>query len=100
MDKHFPNPFEVIDARLSLIEQLLIEIKHGEKTSACDCAGETLGRILNMEQAAEFVGLTKQTLYRKTSANEISHSKQSGRVFFDRKELEAWLLAKRVPTKK
>ena len=56
-------------------------------------------QVMNIEQCAEFVGLKIPTLYRKTSANEIPHFKNCGRVFFQRSEVEAWLLSRKVPTK-
>jgi excisionase family DNA binding protein len=55
-------------------------------------------RVLTFDEAREFLGIAKATLYRKTSAGEIPHSKKMGRVYFDRAELEKWLLGHRINT--
>jgi excisionase family DNA binding protein len=95
------NPFEPLDARLSVIEEALLDLRAAfrKQYGAQQTESNHVGRTLNIQQAAEFVGLTKQTVYRKTSANEIPHFKKSGRVFFDRQELDGWLKSNRVPTK-
>ena len=56
-------------------------------------------RALSIKEAAEFLGVKTVTLYRKTSAGEIPHFKRMGRVYFDRGELENWLLGRKVLTK-
>ena len=95
------NPFEILDARLANIEEILLDLRNAGKRfgEGVHPQGNAVGRTLNINQAGEFVGLTRQTLYRKTSANEIPHFKKAGRVFFDRKELEDWLLSHKVPSK-
>jgi excisionase family DNA binding protein len=84
------------DAIAAIVEQAVRKVL-SENAQPAESSGS---RALDIREAAKYVGLTKQTIYRKTSANEIPHSKRAGRVFFDRKELDGWLLAKRVPTKK
>ena len=95
------NPFEILAARLANIEEILLDLRNADKRfgEGVHPQGNAVGRTLNIKQAGEFVGLTRQTIYRKTSANEIPHFKKAGRVFFDRKELEDWLLSHKVPTK-
>lgn len=55
-------------------------------------------RVLTLEDAALLTGYSKPSLYRMTSQREIPHSKRGGKVFFDREQLEAWLLEGRVAT--
>lgn len=49
-------------------------------------------RVLNIKETSEFTGLTERTIYKKTSGGEIPHYKQAGKLFFNREELEDWLL--------
>jgi excisionase family DNA binding protein len=84
------------DAISAIVEQAVRKVL-SESAQPAESSG---GRALDIREAAKFVGLTRQTLYRKTSANEIPHFKKAGRVFFDRKELEDWLLSHKVPAKK
>lgn len=55
--------------------------------------------VLTAREAADYMGVTLQYLYRLTSARLIPYSKPTGKVlFFRRVELEDWLTANRVPT--
>lgn len=56
--------------------------------------------ILTIEEAAEFLSVSKSYLYKQTSAQAIPHYKPTGkRCYFKRNELEAWILAGRISTK-
>lgn len=67
-----------IDNRLRKIEGLLLQKK----------------KVLNFDDAVAFTGYSKSYLYRLTSSNSIPHYKPSGKViFFDRDELEKFLLS-------
>lgn len=55
--------------------------------------------VLNIDEVAEFTGLSKLYLYKLTSKNEIPHSKPNGKnVFFNKSEIEQWLLRNRQAT--
>ena len=55
--------------------------------------------VLNFEEVSVYTGLSKSTLYKLTSGKIIPHYKPSGKLlYFDRKELDSWLLQNRVPT--
>lgn len=56
--------------------------------------------ILTMNDAAQFMGVSKCNLYKLVSAKKIPHYKSEGGKFtyFKRAELEQWLTAVRVPT--
>lgn len=55
--------------------------------------------ILTFKEACEYTGLSASYLYKLTAARQIPHSKPSGKmVYFDRVELEAWLMGNRVAT--
>lgn len=46
---------------------------------------------MNIDQAAEFLGLKKATLYVKVSRNEIPNTHRNGRLYFFRDELLSYL---------
>lgn len=59
-----------------------------------------LKEILTIEEAAEFLSVSKSYLYKQTSAQAIPHYKPTGkRCYFKRSELEAWILTGRISTK-
>lgn len=47
--------------------------------------------IFNISEAAEYLGLAKQTLYGYTSTNKIPFKKVNKKLFFQKKELVKWL---------
>lgn len=60
----------------------------------------TLKEILTIEEAAEFLSVSKSYLYKQTSAQAIPHYKPTGkRCYFKRSEVETWILAVRISTK-
>jgi excisionase family DNA binding protein len=67
--------------RLSRIESLL---------------SATQPQPMTVEEAAAFLHLSKQTIYRLTSRSEIPHYKQGKRVYFVRGELSEWIQRNRV----
>ena len=55
--------------------------------------------VLNFEEACRFTGLSSSYLYKLTSGQRVPHSKPHGKlVYFNRTELETWLLQNRVST--
>jgi excisionase family DNA binding protein len=55
-------------------------------------------RSMTVDEVSAYTGLSKQGVYIKTSKNEIPHSKRGKRLFFDRVEIDAWLLEDRRAT--
>jgi DNA binding domain, excisionase family len=56
--------------------------------------------VLTFSEAANYAGFSKSTLYKLTSGRKIPHYKPSGKmVFFEREELDRWLLSNRVTPK-
>jgi excisionase family DNA binding protein len=85
------NPFEVIDHRLSRIEDLLIELtKHlrGSPSAAADEIG-------GIELAQEVTRLSKARLYALVAARHIPHAKRGNKLYFTRADLQAWIAAGR-----
>lgn len=81
------NPFETIETRLSNIETLLLEIKHQPLKS--EQPTQAHDELLNVQQAAELLGLTVQTIYGKKARKEIPFMKMedSNRLYFSRDDL-------------
>ncbi len=92
------NPFEAIDARLSNIESLLIDIKHGGKSIAAQTMPQH-GRVMSLPELIAYTGISKSTIYKLTSAGDLPHSKKSKRLFFERDLIDAWLLERPAHTK-
>ncbi|WP_333597769.1 helix-turn-helix domain-containing protein [Chryseobacterium flavum] len=76
-----------IEQRLEKIEQLLSAQSLQNKI------------VLNIDEVAQFTGISKLYLYKLTSKNEIPYSKPNGKnVFFNKSEIEKWLLRNRQAT--
>ncbi|QIH39734.1 helix-turn-helix domain-containing protein [Flavobacterium sp. Sr18] len=76
------NPFEVIDARLSNIESLLLDIKHPPKQKIID--GEVL---LDEDEACAFLKTNSVTLWRWVKAGKIKVYKFSHKNYYKRNEI-------------
>lgn len=48
-------------------------------------------RLMTVEEAAEYIGRSKQATYHLISAAKIPIKRQGSRVFIDRKELDLWI---------
>ena len=63
-------------------------ISHSRKT-------EPFKSILNTDEAAEFIGASKSTIYKYTHEGTIPHYKRGKRIYFKIEELEEWLTENR-----
>jgi excisionase family DNA binding protein len=82
------NPFEVINARLSSIETLILDLKHQPKKVEIT---EQTEQLLTVQEAAQFLNLTVPTIYSKVSKGELPVMKRSKRLYFSSTELMAYL---------
>ena len=82
------NPFEIIASRLSNIEDLLLDLKHGSLTTTPP-PPTTGKRYLTAKEAAEFLGIKQQTLYQ--NIEKIPSIKKHGKLFFVEAELIAYM---------
>jgi excisionase family DNA binding protein len=89
------NPFEIILARLDHIENLIKELK----TNHTSHVHAPVSEIMNLPQAAEYLSLSKSSLYKSTSQREIPHFKKGKKIYFKKSELDLWLTQIRVKTK-
>jgi excisionase family DNA binding protein len=77
------NPFDSIDARLSNIETLLLEIKHFPSKEE----NEHHDKLLSVQEAAKLLSLSVPTLYSKVSKKELPVMKRSKRLYFSHNDL-------------
>ena len=86
MEKHEITVAEYlqrIDERQQGIEKMILSQKNA----------------LTFDEGAIFTGISKSHLYKLTSAGIVPHYKPRGKmIYFDRAELESWLLQNRVAT--
>tara|TARA_Y100001937_G_C7132536_1_gene338301 strand:+ start:2790 stop:3125 length:336 start_codon:yes stop_codon:yes gene_type:complete len=78
------NPFELIDARLSSIENLILDLKHQPIKVE---SSEKPEKLLTIQEAAEFLNLKVVTLYTKVSKGELPVMKKSKRLYFSSTDL-------------
>ena len=56
-------------------------------------------KVLNMEEASKYLGLSVSHLYKLTSSDSIPYYKPNGKkLYFNREELDQWLLRNRNTT--
>jgi len=56
-------------------------------------------RYYKLEEAADYLGISKSTLYKHTSAGNIPYYKPNGKlVIFSKEDLDNWLLKTRIPS--
>ncbi len=79
------NPFIEITARL---DALTVEVRKALNTRQDHKPLDELG---GMDLAVEVTGLSPKTIYKKTMARSIPHTKKGGRLYFRRSELERWI---------
>lgn len=73
-----------LDERLERIESLLLAKKN----------------VLTLEEACDYVGISRSYLYKLTSTGTIPHSKPNGKlIYFEREEFERWLLQNKTFSK-
>jgi excisionase family DNA binding protein len=78
------NPFEAIDARLSNIENLLLDLKHTTKDTSNRSEADEL---LTVQDAAKVLRLSVPTIYGLISKGELPVMKRSKRCYFSKVEL-------------
>jgi len=77
------DQLEQINERLSHLEALFLS----QKT------------VLTFDEVAVYTGLSKSYLYKLTCSGQIPHSKPNGKqIYFDKKEIDTWLLRNKVKT--
>ncbi len=78
------NPFETLEARLSSIENLILDLKHKPQTVD---TSEQEDEFLTISQAAKLLHLSVPTMYCKTHRHELPFMKRGKRLYFSKTEL-------------
>jgi len=82
------NPFEVLEEKLSNIENLILDLKHLPKQVK---QSETPEKLLTVQEAAQFLNLTVPTIYSKVSKGELPVMKRSKRLYFSSVQLMEYI---------
>ena len=91
------NPFEIIIERLDAIERLLYEIKSGKQVDNVPVV--YANEMMNVQQVAEYLTLSVQTIYGLVHKMEIPNSKRGKRLYFKRSEIDEWIRQSRRKTR-
>jgi excisionase family DNA binding protein len=87
---------QIIITQSISIDQLIAKVKEvvrAEIQSTNNGKSDQGKQILTLPEAAEFLSKSHATIYRLTSTRAIPFMKKGNSLFFDKKELEAWLRA-------
>lgn len=86
------NPFDVIDARLSSIENLILDLKHLLINKQEQPPTQDREQLLTIDEVAGILHLSKPTVYSKVSKNELPGvCKQGKRLYFERDVIVNWI---------
>lgn len=55
-------------------------------------------KVMSLAELCEYTGMSKQSIYKLTSAQKVPHSKRGKRLYFEREKVDAWLVENRVKT--
>lgn len=86
------NPFELILDKLNTIENLLRIVKKDDKITV------PTAEVFSLNQAAEYVSLSKSAIYKKTSEKNIPHLKKGKKLYLKQSELDEWLTENKIST--
>jgi excisionase family DNA binding protein len=81
------NPFEIILERLDRIEHL-IQQRANEVPSADK---ETEDQLMNVTALAEYLSLSRTTIYSMTHRREIPFYKKGKRLYFRQSDIDTWI---------
>ena len=86
------NPFEIILKKLDAIENLVSVHKSSEQ--------QIIGKeILSVNELSDYLSISKSTIYKLTSSQEIPHYKPSGKLlYFKKSEIVEWVSNSRIKT--
>jgi len=59
---------------------------------------QTSSTILSIDEVCEYAKISKSHCYKLTSQNLIPHSKKGKRLYFNKEEIDNWLLSNPVKT--
>jgi len=83
------NPFEILNERLKRIETLLENIYNQGIIPETD---DVSPKIMTTKTVATYLNVSPSTIYKMTSSREIPHSKRGKLLYFDKKEIDEWIM--------
>jgi len=86
------------DALPTAVHQILKKIDTLAMMLESSKPDEQQNKLLTIQQAAEFLNLSKSTIYSKVSRGELPHMKKGKRLYFFQKELTAYIKSGKVKT--
>ncbi len=90
VDCDIPKRLHSIEEKLDYINPKLMTIEHVDRLYS------EVKTVLTAREACEYMGITESHLYKLTCTGRIPHYKPTGKlVYFDRSELDDWLLRNR-----
>lgn len=89
------NPFQTIDARLSNIENLLLEIKHPSNQNQVPVDEK---KPLRLIKAAEYIGKAPTSLYTLVSNGQIKGYKAGKHWIFFKSDLDSYIKGGPIPS--
>ena len=84
--------------KVILAEQLWRQEQNEERIGALEKIFLCQKEIFNFDEAADYLSMSKSTLYKLTAKKEIPHFKPNRFVFFEKAELDQWIRDHRVMT--
>lgn len=87
------NPFTEISEKLDTLTLMVAEMQRQTKVSF-----KPVDAPLTIEEAADYLNLSKSRLYRLTSERGIPFIKRGRGILFSKADLDNWLLTKRQKT--
>lgn len=89
----------IITSREELQAMIIDAVNTGLEKRQENSSGESPTVVMDIDAFCAYTGLSKQTVYRKTRSGEVPHSKCGKRLYFDKNEVDEWLLSNKISTK-
>lgn len=83
------NPFEIIETRLSNIEDLILDLKDLSRKPTLVLSDDKDPKDIN--EIAKLTGYKPKTIYEFCRKNTIPYHKKNGRLFFFKSEIIDWI---------
>lgn len=87
--QEFPNYHQILIDRISDLEELLFRLLEQQPSKRKEDTEEK--ELLNLEQAAEFLSVSRSTIYSFVSQKKIPHMKKGKRLYFSKVTLREWI---------
>lgn len=90
--------FEFLPQAVTMLTKEVSELKRLIISKQEQPQVDDVKQLLSIDEAADFLGLSKPTIYSKCSRGELPYMKRSKRLYFSRTELIDYIKAGRVKT--